>query len=260
MELIDSIKYILFSQYYGWKSFFIYRLQASISIASAIVSIATNVLTISVIYNVSTGIPGWDYYHLLFLSLVSGLTISLISYFNFYSIPKFLREGNYDAYFTKPIGMLSLMVSPLNVVSSPAQILGLSALLAYVCFLIGFQVQYAALFLVMYAIGVCSFLMFLTMLSVLSYLVLKSGTFINRMFNLLGRVGQYPLPIYGITMQAVFSLAIPVGIAVYYPAEAFFGMIDLASSLYVMLFAIAIALVSRTLLYKFMRGYSSGGG
>jgi ABC-2 type transport system permease protein len=260
MELIDSIRYLIVSQYYGVKSFFIYRLQALISISSAIVSIVTSVLTITVVYSVSTGIPGWDYYHLLFLSLLSGLTIAIISYFNFYNIPKFLREGTYDAYFTKPVGMLSLMLSPLNVVSSPASVVSLAAVLLYVGSVIGLSLKYVVLFAVAYAAGTVSFLMFLTALSVLSYRLVKSGTFINRLTNLLGRVDQYPLPIYGVAMQSVFSLLIPVGIAVYYPAQVFMGSVDAVSYVALLAAALAVAVVSRSVLYRLMKGYTSGGG
>jgi ABC-2 type transport system permease protein len=260
MGIEDSVRYILVSQYYGWKSFFIYRLQAVISLISTAVYMTTSILTIVVIYSVSTGIPGWDYYHLLFLSLLSGLTISMVGYFNFYNIPRLLREGNYDAYFTKPIGKLSLMLCSPNAVSSPTGIVATAALLCYVGSIIGFQIQNALLFLGMFAVGLAAFLLFLTMLSVLSYRLIKSGTFINRMANLVGKAAQYPLPIYGIAIQSVFSVMIPVGIAVYYPTEAFFGTISPTVCVYAVIVGVAVALLSRMALYRLMQGYSSGGG
>lgn len=260
MSVSGGIRYLAYSQYYAWKSFFIYRLQAFISLVSSVVSLLTSVLAITVIYDISSGIPHWSYYQLLFLSVLSNLTFSIISYFNFYYIPRALRQGDLDAYFTKPVGLILLMMSPLNATIFPISVITSTVFLAFIVTHLVVRPASLAFFVLLYIAGLAALLMFLTMLAVLSYRLIKSGTFINRMANLLNRAGQYPLSIYGLTTQALLTLAIPVGIAAYYPAETLLGRIDPIYYLLFLFVALVFAIFSRLSIHRLMRGYSGGGG
>ena len=80
------------------------------------------------------------------------------------------------------------------------------------------------------------------------------------MINTLSVVGSYPLSVFGTIIMLLFSILVPIGIAVYYPAELIFGKINVVFSLAIILFSLAVAFVSYKLFYVLMRHYTSGGG
>ena len=102
--------------------------------------------------------------------------------------------------------------------------------------------------------------MFILMVTVVSYILFKSGDFIDDMKNMLGGLGQYPLSVYGILGQLIFTILIPIGIAYYYPAEVLFGFVGIEGTIAELLLSIVIILVSRKIIYEVLNGYSSGGG
>ena len=53
--------------------------------------------------------------------------------------------------------------------------------------------------------GTAAFIMFILMVTVVSYILFKSGDFIDDMKNMLGGLGQYPLSVYGILGQLIFT-------------------------------------------------------
>ena len=115
-------------------------------------------------------------------------------------------------------------------------------------------------FLGIVAIGTYALMMFLLMLTVLSYHLFKSGMFMEGLIGTLSVVGSYPLSVFGTILMLLFSVLVPIGIALYYPAELIFGKTNIAFSLAIILFSIAIVFVSYKLFYVLMCNYTSGGG
>jgi len=122
------------------------------------------------------------------------------------------------------------------------------------------SLAYIITFLGIVAIGTYALMMFLLMLTVLSYHLFKSGMFMEGLIGTLSMVGGYPLSIFGTMIMLLFSVLLPIGMAVYYPAELIFGKISIVFSIATILFSIAIAFVSYKLFYVLMRNYTSGGG
>ena len=258
--ILDEVRYLLISQYYSWKAYLTYRMLFAASMLSNVVSFATQILSITVIYTVSTGIPGWNYLQLLFLSFLSSLTFTVLSYFNMYDLPRQLRRGRYDAFLSKPVSMELLFFSPPSGTGMPLGAVISAFLLVYVASLLGFSPMWLLMFLPLYLLGLIALLFVVTVIAVLAYLFIKSGNFINNVLNLLSSTSKYPLSIYGAFPQLLLSILLPVGIATYYPAELLLGRIGTPVYAGFLLFSIAIIVVSHYLIHKLMERYTGGGG
>ncbi len=260
LKIPSELRYFVYSQFYGWKSLLMYRFQVAVFIVNNLVSFAFTIITLGVIYQISSGVPGWTYYQLLFLSFLSSLTFRFVSYVNLSGLPRLLRQGNFDPYFAKPVNTLLLFFSPPSTPLSPIGVAISAILVIYSASLLHFSSIWVVLFLPLYFLGVAALLLFIAMLAVLSYFFMKSGGFISNVVNLLGQTSQYPLNIFGLIPQAIFSILVPVGIASYYSASLLLGRISLQDYLVLVVLALGIILVCRYLIYRLMRGYSGGGG
>jgi len=262
ITLIDSIKYYLINQVYAWKSFFAYRTQSLLWLFYSVFTGIFSFITMTVIYNVSSGFPGWNYYQMLILSSTVVMVIDAIEYnVNSWSVISSMRRGILDMHMVRPYGLVTIMIST----QSGAKMLisgfasGL-AIFAYAALMLHLSLAYVITFLGIVAIGTYALMMFLLMLTVLSYYLFKSGMFVNRLIDTLSVVGSYPLSVFGTIIMLLFSILVPIGIAVYYPAELMFGKINVAFSIAIILFSLAVAFVSYKLFYVLMRHYTSGGG
>jgi len=262
ITLIDSIKYYLINQVYAWKSFFAYRTQSLLWLFYSAFTGTFSLITITVIYNVSSGFPGWNYYQMLILSSTVVMVINAIEYnVDSWGMIRSMRHGMLDMRIIRPYGLATIMIS--TQLEAKTLISGFAsglAIFAYAAFMLHLSLTYIITFLGIVAIGTYAFMMFLLMLTVLSYHLFKSGMFINGLINTLSVVGSYPLSVFGTIIMLFFSILVPIGIAVYYPAELIFGKINVALSLAIILFSLAVAFVSYKLFYVLMRHYTSGGG
>ncbi len=260
LGIADELRYLVVSQYYTMKAYLTYRVRFLASLLSTGVGFATQILAITVIYTVSSGVPGWSYLQLLFLSFLSSLTFTFLGYFNIYSLPGMLRRGRYDGFFSKPVSMEALFFSPPSNVGMPIGIVFSAVLLAYVASLLGLSWMWLLMFLPLYLLGLIALLFLVTVVAVLAYLFVKSGNFINNVLELLSTTSKYPLNIYGIFPQLLLSILLPVGIATYYPAELLLGRIGIPVYAGILLFSAAVIIVSRYLIHKLMERYTGGGG
>src|SRR5271154_2210166 len=81
----------------GWKSVLVYRLQALIWGSASIFSTITGFVIVTVIYAVSSGIPGWSYFQLLALTAMANISGGTLSYFvSIYGMIKQMRTGGID--------------------------------------------------------------------------------------------------------------------------------------------------------------------
>ena len=263
ITLIDSIKYYLINQVYAWKSFFVYRAQSLLWLFDSAFTGIFSFITMTVIYNVSSGFPGWNYYQMLILSSTVVMVIDAIVYnVNSWGIIRSMRRGMLDMHMVRPYGLATIMISTQSG-GAKTLISGFAtglAIFAYAALMLHLSLAYVITFLGIVAIGTYALMMFLLMLTVLSYYLFKSGMFVNRLIDTLSVVGSYPLSVFGTIIMLLFSIIVPIGIAVYYPAELMFGKINVAFSIAIILFSLAVAFVSYKLFYVLMRHYTSGGG
>ena len=260
-RFMDNLIFLIDVQKMAWKSFLVYRWQTFIWLFANLLVILNSILAITIIYTVSSGIPGWSYFQVLALSSITTMVFGVIEYMIApWDVVNKLRVGGMDMWFTKPYSYLTIISSCFGMVWNSASFISGLALFIYAVMHIGITAVQLVYFALLFTVGIAAFLMFFVMMTVLSYRLFKSGQFINNMEGLLSNAGVYPLSVYGVLGQLIFTLAMPIGIAYYYPAEALFGIIGPTEVATALLLSLVVIFVSRKIFYALLKGYSSGGG
>ena len=261
-RISSEISYYLASVYYKAKTFFIYRAQAWLWVVQSVLSLFFSLIAITVIYTVSSGVAGWSYWQLMFLIYLTALTFGVVEFVsNPMHIPYALRQGQIDSYMTRPFGVLTIMfANNIQVYALVSSIGGSIAFLAYASLHLQLSLLLFAAFLPLYLLGVAAFVMFLQMLGVLSYKLMKSGSFIGAATNALTELSEFPLSIYGSAAQLFFTLLVPIGVAAYYPLQVLLG--NVTPAVYVAMLALSAFFLYAFywLFNRLMRSYESGGG
>lgn len=260
-RLVRDIKFFLLSQVYHWKGFLFYKTQASVWMVYSLMSLVYSFVTISVIYEASSGIAGWNYYQMLFLSATSSIVLNVMMYvLDPDAINQMLRTGGMDLYLVKPYGRATIFLSATGRPSSLALIAGAFIMLFYAIANIGFNPLYFISYVVLMVLGTIAFVLFALMLTLLTYHLLKSRETMHSLLSFVEKTARYPLPVYGIMGQLLFTLVLPLGIASYYPAQAFLFGISAERFIEVVIVSLTISVVSYLLFNKLMQYYTSGGG
>lgn len=261
ITILDDVSFYLLTSYYALKAFFGYRVQASFYLVQNFLSLLFNLISVSVIYSVSNGIAGWSFYQLLFLTNLSSLAFGIVLLLsNPGALPRILRQGQLDNFMPRPYGLLTLVMANSGLQSQLATVLGSILILAVSAAHLSFSFLDLSGFLLLFFAGIAAFIMFLEMLSLLSYSLFKSGSYIKQTINSLSNFGRYPLSIYGTATTLALTLLFPIGLASYYPAQAFFGAISIVPYISFLLIAVAFTFVFHRAFTHFMRFYESGGG
>jgi ABC-2 type transport system permease protein len=262
MGFLDDFSYFLVSTYYYSKAFFFYRLQSVFYLMQNFITVIVTLVSVSVVYSISSGFAGWSYYQMLFLTNLSGLTFGIVAFIaNPGALPRTLREGKLDAYMVRPYGAFTLILANTGAASALfSTILGSILILAYVALQLQLTATSLLLFIPLYFAGVAAFVIFLETLGVLSYHLVRSGTYMKEGLKSLTTLAKYPFSIYSFPIQLAFTLLVPVGIAYYYPSQAFFGRIGLPLYLAFLSAAMALVFIFYLAFRYLMRFYESGGG
>jgi len=261
MAVTDSIRYYLINQLYLWRSFMAYRAQALLWLVYSTFSGIFSLITMTVIYSVSSGFAGWSYYQMLILSATMVMVINATTYsINGWQIVSAMRQGRLDMHMVRPYGLATVMLSAQGVKTDIAGFASGVAIFAYAAWELHLSIIYMLFFLGVATVGTYALLLFELMITVLSYHLFRSGTFINQLVGALTTVGSYPLSVFGPIIMLLFTVVVPIGIATYYPAEMIFGKINVTLSIAVVAFSLVVAAVSYKLFYLLMRYYTSGGG
>jgi ABC-2 type transport system permease protein len=257
----NEISYFLKSQHYAWKGLMTYRANATLFFISSMFTVLTAFITISVVYEVSSGIAGWSYYQMLFLAATGTIAFWAVAYLiNPWVIVQNMQRGTIDPYLMRPYGRLTILfANNYNNVSNISVISGL-ILLAYAAA----HLQFAPLFFVEYVallvVGVTAIVLFIMMLTLTSYHLMKSAHSAQQVINLSRTMSTYPLSVYGLLGQLAFTLLFPIGLAYYYPAKVFLG--ETSTLAFVAVLAVSIAAIA--LCYRadnfLVKKYTSGGG
>ena len=260
-RFMEDLNFFIGVQKMSWKSFLTYRAQALVWGVADALTIVNMIIAITVIYDVSSGIPGWTYFQVLALSSAATMMFGIVNYaITPWTVVGKLRRGMMDMWFTKPYGYLLVLSGASLDVTAFVDLIGGFLLFVYAALHLSLQAVQLAYFAALFIAGTVAVFMFMSMMALLSYRLFKSAQFVNEMENMLGDVGRYPISIYGIAGQLIFTLAMPIGLAYYYSTEALLGIISPVAVIAIVILAVAMALVSRRLLYKLLESYSSGGG
>lgn len=256
-----EIRFYLQSQYYRWCEFLYYKTQASIWMFYSLFSIIYGYITITVIYSVSSGIAGWSYYQMLLLVATTTIAYSTAWYMiSPYRLVEQMRFGSIDPYLVRPYGKMTIMLALSTNQSLIGNVISGFAMLLYSAIELHVSILPFIAYIGLVAVGTFTLVVFMLMLTILAYNVMKSAESITQFFKVINNVSQYPLNIYGLAGQLLFTLVVPVGFASYYPAAAIFSKISTGSSAVTIVAAIILSIISYKLFYKLMENYTSGGG
>lgn len=260
-DIMKEAKYVAECGYLNAKSFLAYRVQAGIWLIWSMFTTIISFLTISVIYDVSSGIAGWSYYQMLVLAATSAMMSAIVLYFiSPWPVVRRMVNGSIDAYLARPY---SRFVTILTVSLQSNNVSGVISGFALLMFALP-HVQFTALSMAAYfglfALGTVAVISFAMAITVLSYHLLKSANFASRIIGLAGPIGNYPLTVFGGFGQLLFSLLIPFGLAYYYPARALFGVLSIGAYAEMAGVAIFVIVASYAIFDRYIKRYTSGGG
>ena len=261
MGIADSIRFYLGSEYFAWKTAIAYRVSTVLWLIYSTFSEIYTLIAITVIYTVSSGIAGWSYYQMLLLSAAATMVLEAI-YYHIESrmVVNKMRNGGYDGLFSKPYGLATIMLSTSGGTTEISGFVSGLVVFAYSAIRLHLSLESVLVYLAIFGIGTFALLLFVLMLTALTYLLFKSGSFMNNLLGLLSTASSYPLNIYGPVFALLFTVVIPVGIATYYPAGMIFGKISLEAVAMVIAASVLVGAISYKLFYAIMKHYSSGGG
>jgi ABC-2 type transport system permease protein len=261
-DITDSIAFFAWVWVYRFKTFFTYRGQVAIWFTYSSLTSFYSLITMSIIYSVSSGVPGWSYFQILVLSYMVTVAMNIL-YFTIdpWDLVREMRFGGLDMQLVRPYGVVTLLLSMPDV--WPIAIGGIVsgvAILIFALLHVSFSIMSLLGFVFMFSLGSISFVLFTLLFTILSYHLFKSAGFIGRITNVLSTAGNYPLSIYGAVITLLFTVVLPIGIASYYPAEALFGELSALSYTAVIAIEIVVAAISYKGIYALMKRYTSGGG
>lgn len=260
-NMARNLKVFTSSQRYMWLSFFAYRFQAYVWLAVVGGSIASTVVSITLIYTVSGGITGWSYFQLMALAALSNMAFAVASYLlNPWTLVMNMRNGVFDQVLTKPYNTILLTLSRSGWVGNASVFLSGVVLFVYSLT----QVQVTALALVaslaVFAVGCLAFTMFLVFMAMLSYVLLRSANYLNWLSNIAQHASEYPIWVYGIAGMMLLTVALPIGLASYYPAQLMFLKTDYTTALMAVAIGLGLSYAFYRSSYWLLKFYTSGGG
>ncbi len=256
-----NIRMYMLAQKYMWKDFLTYRAQAAVWIVIFMLSTISSVITITIIYDVSKGINGWSYYQMLVISSLANMMIGIV----FYNISpqrlgREMRNGQIDQRIVKPYNPVLTILAMYGTKTSIGSVASGLAVFVYAAYMAKIHLLGIAIILGVFLLGSAALLMFILILSLASYVLFNSASYIQWITNIASRTAQYPLTIYGLPGMLLLTVALPVGLASFYPSAFIFGRISMESLLAIVLIeAVAIVVyyrISKWLISK----YRSGGG
>jgi ABC-2 type transport system permease protein len=260
-DFTSSVRIILISQLYSWKSLAIYRVQFIFQIFYSAIGPVVTYFFISVIYTVTKGLPGWSFYQLLFLSSLVGVVSPAVSYLATPAgILRSLRNGLLDTFLIRPYGAFTALMANYGDATGALNAIDSSILTIYAASHLPLALPNIAMFLIMTFVGIFLLATFSIMLVTFAYRIFRSGGSFQGILNTIFNYGQYPINIYGLTFTLVLMLIVPIGFATYVPAELIFG--NISACAFAALFAVALGLI--WVFYKVinlrLRGYTSAMG
>ncbi len=214
----------------GWKEIGVYRLQVLVWLIGGVFSTITGFVIVTVIYGVSAGIPGWSYFQLLALTSIANMAGGFLAYYvSIYSMVSKMRNGGIDMMLTKPVNPIIYIVMLFSSQQSAPSIGSGALMLAYSLYNLHLVPLAFLLFIPAFVLGILVVILFGLAFGLTLYVLFKEGRFGYWLLDSLQQATNYPLKIYGGIGVAIFTVFVPFGIAVFYPAELLLGKISYIS-------------------------------
>lgn len=205
-----------------------YRGEFFVALFNAVITLATQLLGLAVIFGSTRTLGGWTAAGLLALIGVHFLLTGLIGMVIQPSIEQLMegiRLGTFDFTLTKPAD--SQLLASVAVVS-PAQAINVllgGGIIGYAC--VRMDTVITALqwlwFCLSLGFGVVTVYAFLILLGTCAFWFVKLENILVVFSSVFGQAGRWPITLFPGWMRVVLALVIPVGFAVTVPAQALAG-------------------------------------
>ena len=238
-----------------------YRSDFAIAVVNVLVSLATQVLGLSVIFTNTADLRGWTPDDLLVLIgvhfFISGL-VGLVVRPSMEALMEGIRLGTFDFLLTKPADA-QLLASVQRVAPQAA-----TDLLVGVA-VIGYGISRTGLtlgpvpvllFLVTLAAGFATVYGFLLLLSTMAFWFVKLDNILVIFQALFGNAGRWPVTIFPGWLRPVLTFVVPIAFAVTVPAQALTGQLSGLTALLAVGVAVLFLVGSRVFWLVALRRYT----
>ncbi|MFH1209842.1 MAG: ABC-2 family transporter protein [archaeon] len=216
------------------------------------------------IYNNSSGIPGWSFEEFL---LFQGTFVFImgLSHFSLIMLPyrviDNVREGTFDKVLIKPYNpLLYLSFTSVDLEGLAEVFAGLFLIVYSFIKLNLILFSFNSLFYIfLVVIGFIFLYSVFVLMSALAFLFVKSFGLFDLFFKIMD-VGRYPITIYEGGMRFLFTFIIPIGIVSFYPASVLIRGLNLLTVIEIIIPISLFLIFSIWMWNRAIKKYTSAGG
>jgi ABC-2 type transport system permease protein len=238
-----------------------YRADFAVAVLNAVISLATQLLGLSVIFTNTADLRGWTADSLLVLigihALISGL-VGLVLRPSMEALMEGIRLGTFDFLLTKPADSQLLASSSRVAPQAATDVLtGLGVIAVGISRSgSGVDLGEAGLFLVTLVAGFATVYGFLLILSTMAFWFVKLDNILVIFQALFGQAGRWPVTIFPGWMRPVLTFVVPIAFAVTVPAQALTGQLSAGGALLSVAVAGLFLVVARLFWLLALRRYT----
>jgi ABC-2 type transport system permease protein len=238
-----------------------YRSDFAIAVLNAVISLLTQLLGLSVIFNNTADLRGWTADGLLVLIgihfFISGL-IGLVIRPSMEAMMEGIRLGTFDFLLTKPADSQLLASSRVVAPQAATDVVVGVGVIIFGIIRIGLDLTVGSvvLFLLTLVAGFATVYGFLLMLSTLAFWFVKLDNILVIFQALFGNAGRWPVTIFPGWMRPVLTFVVPIAFAVTVPAQALTGQLSAGGALLSVAVAALFLGASRAFWFVALRRYT----
>ncbi|RCK70414.1 ABC transporter permease [Desertihabitans brevis] len=238
-----------------------YRSDFVLSVVNAVITLATQVLGLSVIFSRTTDLAGWGVYDLLVLigvHFLIGGVLGLVVRPSMEAMMEGIRLGTFDFTLVKPAD--SQLLASVQVVRPQALVDVLVGLGVVVFGVTRVQASLSVVDVVLSLLtllcGLVVVYSFILALSTMAFWFVRLDNVLVIFQSLFGEAGRWPVTIFPGWLRIVLTFAVPVAFAVTVPSEALTGRLSLTSALSAAGLALLFFAASRWFWFFALRRYT----
>ncbi len=241
-----------------------YRFNFILTVIAYLLFSVTGPIIALLIYNVSSGIPGWTFEEFLLLSgtftIASGINYTFLAGISWETIEK-IWQGTYDAVLIRPVRPLALATATaFNTDNLPNIVVGSAIVIfAFSKLNLALNANMLVSYIFLLGLAILFFYSLDIIITSLAFLVTKSGVLMSILDEILG-LGKNPISIFGATGMILFTFIFPIGLAAFYPASALLGKLSLPAIAELAVVAFAFFGISLLAWSFAIKKYTSAGG
>jgi len=244
-------------------AFILHRADSIISVFSILITQLASFVALWAITRAVGNIGGWDFFDLMLIYsifvIISALNQSFLD--GVWNVGWYVRwGGGMDIMMIRPKPIFVQLVCNRMDLGALVLCLAGTALLVYSIAMLGIAVNFSTVLLILLFI-VCG-----VAISTSLYLISNSANFwlvhgseVSATVQLIQEFARYPMGIFPIGIQAIFTFILPFAFTTFYPASILSGRMPVYAVFFILLAAAACVLVAAIVWRKGLKTYNSTG-